>query len=699
MMKSFKMGRFFRFLCMIMIFVLSLSVTGCFDDDEEEVGSSGSGSSSVSFNNKGMKDLDEVTIKVRDGKVVRLDNQKPHNFRGAQPISKKPFTLMVYMCGTDLEEEDAAASKDIIEMAASKFKGENLNVVLLTGGTKKWQIKDIGRNSCNIYTLEGENLIRQATFGRQLLSDPRTLVTFVNYATVIYPADKYGLVFWNHGGGPVWGFGVDELASKEKDCLFVPELNAALANSALAQKKAEFIGFDACLMATVETAQQLQRYAKYLVASEEMEPGFGWDWRWLRTLSENTDKDILISLKEIVDRFVAYCEDDGSWFFGDFAGTLSVTDLNKINPVANALNELGKEANGIFSSHKKAIAFDKGRAKTKSFGDMGDDGNFDLIDLGDYAEKLHEAFPNRADTLRKAVADAVVYSKHSSSVSRATGLTTYSPYNASFEEAQGTWPVYASLYENVSAIAGHTTFLTRLGQCLVPDGYAPKHKKKRAGTRAAKDGVETVLPEEDEAQAIEARFVLWRELEPGSDYFVRLLVDKDVRSEGGKYNAKFDGKLMSFQGEFIYIREKDRNEKTGVVTYDSPAYLNGVKVRVQIRRDGKNRDGKIVGALRVDGPKGSKAASKNVMQVKKGDKLQFRYWANLWTKPGDEAKYAGQPTHKWVKGKEITVGDSLTMTKKAVGKELYLATFWITEMNEKMEIGNYYTQKLEMRRR
>ena len=118
-----------------------------------------------------------------------------------------------------------------------------------------------------------------------------------------------------------------------------------------------------------------------------------------------------------------------------------------------------------------------------------------------------------------------------------------------------------------------------------------------------------------------------------------------------------------------------------------------------IRKDAKNKDGKIVGALRVNGPQGSKVSSKDIMQVKKGDKLQFRYWANLWTKPGDEAKYAGQPTHKWVKGKELTVGDSLTLKKKAVGKELYLATFWIKEMNADMKISNYYTQKLEMRRK
>ena len=213
---SFKMKKVFRYLCVVMMFLLSLSVAGCFDDDDEPA-SSGSGSSSASYSNKGMKNPDEVKIKVKDGKVVTLDNQKPHNFRGAQPVAKKPFTLMVYMCGTDLEGEGGAASGDIMEMAASKFKGEKLNVVILTGGTKQWKIKDIGRNTCNIYTLEGETLVRQATFGRQLLSDPGTLATFVNYASTIYPSDKYALVFWNHGGGPVWGFAVDEMAKKEKN--------------------------------------------------------------------------------------------------------------------------------------------------------------------------------------------------------------------------------------------------------------------------------------------------------------------------------------------------------------------------------------------------------------------------------------------------------------------------------------------------
>lgn len=695
------MGKLLKLLCLTLMVLLScVMLGGCGgDDDNKAKPKKENKQSTATFSNKGMKDPDEVKIKVKDGRVVTLNNQSPYNFRGAQANPKKPFTLMVYVCGTDLEEEGGCASGDIREMAASKFKGENLNVVLLTGGTRKWKTKGIDNTGCNIYTLEGDTLVRQATLGRQLLSDRRTLTTFVNFATNIYPADKYGLVFWDHGGGPVWSYGVDQFVARNgKQCLYVPELNLALANTPLSQKKAEFIGFDACLMATIETAQQLQAYAKYLVASEEAEPGFGWDWRWLKTLSENPQQDILVSLKEIVNRFIAYCDDSSGWI-QDFDGTLSIIDMSKANNLAAALNNMGRASNGIFASQQKAVAFERGRAKTKSFGDMGDDGNFDLIDLGDYAVKMANVFPAEAQALQAAVADAVVYQKHSSSVSRSTGVTTYSPYNASVQEARVTYPSYANIYKNVGAISNHTTFLTRLGKCLVP--VPASNHKKRAGTKAVKGGMEATLPAEDEAQVVEAKFVLWRELDAGSDYFVRLLVDKDVESKDGKYSAKFAGKLMSFQDEFIYVREKDRKEDGSIVTYDSPAYLNGEKVRVLIRKDADHKDGRILGALKVAGPGGedSKIASKQILQVKQGDKLQFRYWANLWTKPGDEAKYAGQPTHKWVKGKELTVGDSLELKSKAVGKELYLATFWITEMNANMELGNYYTQKLEMRRK
>ena len=64
------------------------------------------------------------------------------------------------------------------------------------------------------------------------------------------------------------------------------EINTALSN---AGTKFDFVGFDACLMATYETAVMLNNHADYMIASEETEPGIGWYYTdWITALSENT---------------------------------------------------------------------------------------------------------------------------------------------------------------------------------------------------------------------------------------------------------------------------------------------------------------------------------------------------------------------------------------------------------------------------
>ena len=48
--------------------------------------------------------------------------------------------------------------------------------------------------------------------------------------------------------------------------------------------KFDFVGFDACLMATYEMAAHMASYADYMVASEELEPGIGWNYQgWSST--------------------------------------------------------------------------------------------------------------------------------------------------------------------------------------------------------------------------------------------------------------------------------------------------------------------------------------------------------------------------------------------------------------------------------
>ena len=83
------------------------------------------------------------------------------------------------------------------------------------------------------------------------------------------------------------------------------EINTALKD---AGTKFDFVGFDACLMATYETAIMLNNHADYLIASEETEPGIGWYYtNWLTNLSENTSMPTIEIGQNIIDDFVTKC--------------------------------------------------------------------------------------------------------------------------------------------------------------------------------------------------------------------------------------------------------------------------------------------------------------------------------------------------------------------------------------------------------
>ncbi len=70
----------------------------------------------------------------------------------------------------------------------------------------------------------------------------------------------------------------------------------------------DFIGFDACLMATAETALTVARYTDYMIASEETEPGAGWFYTdWLNAFGEDVSQPTIQLGKRIVDSFVETC--------------------------------------------------------------------------------------------------------------------------------------------------------------------------------------------------------------------------------------------------------------------------------------------------------------------------------------------------------------------------------------------------------
>jgi hypothetical protein len=88
---------------------------------------------------------------------------------------------------------------------------DNVNIVLETGGTAKWKNDQISSNTNQRYLIDSDGLkLLEADLGKKSMVDPANLTNFINYSKEKFPADRYMLIFWDHGGGSVTGYGYDE---------------------------------------------------------------------------------------------------------------------------------------------------------------------------------------------------------------------------------------------------------------------------------------------------------------------------------------------------------------------------------------------------------------------------------------------------------------------------------------------------------
>lgn len=236
------------------------------------------------------------------------------------------WSVFVYMCGSDLESNYGAATADISEMIDASPSDE-VTVIIQTGGANKWQNFGISSKKISRFMVrDGElNLIEELPQAN--MGDGKTLYNFLNFCQKNYSSDHNVLLFWDHGGGSVFGFANDENYSFDSICL--SELRNALSSvygDAPAVKPFELIGFDTCLMATVDTAASIEPYGHYFVASQEVEPGNGWQYTlWLNALAENTSQSAVQLGKSICDAYYRGCEDEET----EQTATLSLIDLSK----------------------------------------------------------------------------------------------------------------------------------------------------------------------------------------------------------------------------------------------------------------------------------------------------------------------------------------------------------------------------------
>ncbi len=324
-------------------------------------------------------------------------------------------TIMVYMCGTDLESKSGMASKDLAEMCAATLS-DNVNILVYTGGCKAWKTSGISSSVNQIYKVGQGGITRLVdNDGSKSMTDPATLTSFIKWCAANFPANRNDLIFWDHGGGSISGYGYDEKN------IMSSSMNLAGINKALSDAGVtfDFIGFDACLMATLETALVTSNYADYLIASEETEPGIGWYYTdWLTSLSKDPSQSTLDTGKNIIDGFVTTCAQKCR---GQKA-TLSMTDLAELETTIPEKLAAFSEATGDLIQSDNYQQVSDARANCREFAISS---KIDQIDLVDFADGIGT---DAAKALSDTLLDAVKYNRTSSNMTNSYGLSIYFPY-------------------------------------------------------------------------------------------------------------------------------------------------------------------------------------------------------------------------------------------------------------------------------
>ncbi len=136
-------------------------------------------------------------------------------------------TVMMYICGADLESEGACGTLDINEMLAADL-GDNVNVVLETGGCAYWRTPGIIDREVQRWVINDGSLVELQRLGQKPMLDARELSDFITFAAEAYPANRYQLIFWDHGGGSLNGYGYDQHFGKNS--MTLDEIATALKN-------------------------------------------------------------------------------------------------------------------------------------------------------------------------------------------------------------------------------------------------------------------------------------------------------------------------------------------------------------------------------------------------------------------------------------------------------------------------------------
>lgn len=573
-----------------------------------------------------------------------------------------------YLCGSDLESNYGAATNDLLEMMDVQLP-ENVKVIIQTGGTTQWQNEVINADTIGryLYDSNGLNLIEELPSAS--MGDAQTLRDFLLFGKEYYPAKRTAVVLWNHGGGSVSGASFDELYGM--DSLSLAEMYHAFTDAFGVNPKdqpVDIIGFDTCLMATIDTAYTFSNIAKYLVASQETEPGNGWLYSgWIGALAENPEMEPLDLAKTICDAYEEGCKLVGT----QDNITLSVTDLSKVGKLIAAYDDFGKEAlataleNPAFFAHFSKIA-----NNVENYGgNTREQGYTNMTDLGSLALKSQELLPETSKAVVDALSECVVYKVNGKYRPESAGLSCYYSYSGDvydFIDYMGIGPSKAFKYLYAFGLIGELTeegmdYISQMNYSSVPQLFTLNSVNWDNMPVTVDETGNSVLTLGSEAKDIlsSLTFELYY-ADPEEDIMLCLGSDNDIIAdwENGIFKDNFRGVWGSLDGALCYMEIAYEGETYN--RYSIPILLNGEEYNLLVVYDFETGEYYIEGARKPLDESG--AADKNLRYLVEGDEIQIIHFATAISREDSELTAVPIDTIKVTSDtafSEIELGDGL----------------------------------------
>ena len=330
------------------------------------------------------------------------------------------------MNGSDLEAKSYAATNNLIQMKNAGHTSR-INIIVQTGGGGG---EIDGKRFIDFSKVHNGTIHTLVDLGQRNMGDPNTLSDFVEWGALKFPAKKYVLILWDHGSG-LNGFGKDLIFNN--DILTPLELKEALLVADITTHiKFELIGFDACLMSSLEIASRLGNITHYMVSSEEVEPLWGWNYTdIIQNLSANSHEPSISLGMSIVDSYMKLSKylSKSEKFGADKQITLAVIDITKIPQLIQDLNALSDSLEFNIHDLSSAINLSKSIDLTEKYG-QSVRGSTGFVDLSDLVLNIKEKYPSlseRIKAVQNALEKTIVYKFNGAARPNANGLSVYMP--------------------------------------------------------------------------------------------------------------------------------------------------------------------------------------------------------------------------------------------------------------------------------